>query len=168
MSYAGGVSAPAAAPPLNPLLRVPPPLLFLGTFGLGIAVGAALPAWAAPPAVARVLDWLGWTLVGAGTALTAASMTLFARARTTIIPVGRAGSLVTRGPYRFTRNPMYLALTLLDLGFAALFRYGGAPLILPLPIAILDRLMIPFEERRLREVFGQTYADYCARVRRWV
>lgn len=168
MSYAGGVNAPAAAPALNPLLRVPPPLLFLGTFGLGIAVSTALPSWTAPPTAARALDWIGWVLVAAGTVLTGVSITLFARARTTIIPVGRAGSLVTWGPYRFTRNPMYLAQTLLYLGFAALFGFGWTALLLPLPMAFLDRFMIPFEERRLQEVFGQTYVDYCARVRRWL
>jgi protein-S-isoprenylcysteine O-methyltransferase Ste14 len=152
----------------NPLLAVPPPLLFVATLGLAIAISKRLPILQPPSGVARVFGCAGWLLVAAGIGLAAASLGLFARSHTTIVPHASPRSLVTSGPYRFTRNPMYVALTLAYLGVAAL---AGSILALPMlavPLAILTWIVIPFEERRLRELFGQTYADYCARVGRWV
>jgi protein-S-isoprenylcysteine O-methyltransferase Ste14 len=94
---------------------------------------------------------------------------MFRRAGTEIeptSPVNRA--LVTDGPYRFTRNPMYLGLVIITLGIAVWI--GAWPmLIAPMAVfATANWIHIPFEEAKMRRQFGATYDDYVARVRRWV
>lgn len=93
---------------------------------------------------------------------------MFVLARTTLIPHGQASRLITAGPYRFTRNPMYLSLTLGYLGAAAIFLQVWPLLLLPIPVVTMNTFVIPFEEARLRECFGETFRDYCGRVRRWI
>jgi protein-S-isoprenylcysteine O-methyltransferase Ste14 len=151
----------------NPLMVAPPPLLFVATLVVAVGISRRFPILQWHPTVG-VLGYAGWLLVAAGVLLAAASVGLFARSRTTIVPHARPRSLVTSGPYRFTRNPMYVALTVAYLGVAAL---AGSILALPMlliPLVVLNFVVIPFEEQRLRELFGQTYADYCARVGRWL
>ena len=92
----------------------------------------------------------------------------FRRARTTIIPHEAPSALVETGPFRFTRNPIYLADLLILVGWSVSL---GAPLALILLVpfhAVLQRLFILPEEGRLNEYLGQPYSDYCARVRRWI
>jgi protein-S-isoprenylcysteine O-methyltransferase Ste14 len=92
----------------------------------------------------------------------------FFRARTTVRPDRAASSLVTSGPYRFTRNPMYLSLTLLYAGVATFYQSVWAWLLLPAVLAYLDRRVIRREEIFLERRFGPDYARYCAKVRRWI
>jgi len=76
--------------------------------------------------------------------------------------------LVTSGPYRFTRNPMYLGLVLVALGIAAWV--GAWPMVLA-PVAIFataNWVHIPFEEAKMRRQFGPEFDDYAGRVRRWI
>jgi protein-S-isoprenylcysteine O-methyltransferase Ste14 len=88
--------------------------------------------------------------------------------RTTIIPHRRASTFVQRGPYRWTRNPMYVALTLIYLGICSLTASVWPLLFLPVPLLFLNRLVIPMEERHMEEVFGAQYLAYKTRVRRWL
>ena len=88
--------------------------------------------------------------------------------RTTIIPFGTASNLITRGPYRFTRNPMYLSLVLVYIGVAGMLTLVWPLLLLPLPVVIINTIVIPFEEARLQDVFGAEFAQYCSNVRRWL
>ena len=157
--------SPAAPPP--PLMRVPPPLLFAGTFLLGWLLQRFV--WPAGSAVA-----LGWTritgmvLVAIGVLVSASAVALFARARTTLVPHGEAAHLIVTGPYRFTRNPMYVGLASQFVGAALWSRtWLSLPLVL-LPLLVLDRVVIPFEERQLREHFGAEFDAMGARVRRWL
>jgi len=84
------------------------------------------------------------------------------------VPFGAAAHLVTAGQYRFTRNPMCLGLTVAYLGVAGLLTQPWAIVLLPLPVAVLNPLVIPFEEQRLREIFGTSFTDYCTKVRLWI
>jgi protein-S-isoprenylcysteine O-methyltransferase Ste14 len=77
-------------------------------------------------------------------------------------------ALVTSGPYRFTRNPMYLGMAFLYVGFAFAFGVIWALAFLPAVIVVVDRFVIAREEPYLERNFGQAYRDYKARVRRWV
>jgi protein-S-isoprenylcysteine O-methyltransferase Ste14 len=152
----------------NPLLFLPPPLLFVATLALAIGISKLIPILQAPPTIGRLFGYAGWLLVAAGIGLAAASLGLFARSHTTIVPHASPRSLVTSGPYRLTRNPMYVAFTLAYLGVAALTGSIPALPMLAVPLAILTSIVIPFEKRRLRDLFGQAYDDYCARVGRWL
>lgn len=93
----------------------------------------------------------------------------FAAEGTEILPASPTNKkLVTRGPFRFTRNPMYLGLTLMAFGFA--FYFGTLPFYaVPVLLFLLCNFsFIPFEEAKMQRQFGDQYTDYRRRVRRWV
>ena len=149
-------------------MYVPPPPLFVATFLAGMLVGRQVYPAVVPAAVAPVAWGLGIVALGAAGGLLASACLLFLRRRTTIIPFGAARSLVTAGPYRVTRNPMYLGLVTAYVG-AALIANAVWPLVLlALPVWILQRKVIPFEERTLAQIFGDDYRAYQQRVRRWI
>jgi protein-S-isoprenylcysteine O-methyltransferase Ste14 len=77
-------------------------------------------------------------------------------------------SLVTSGPYRKSRNPMYVGLALAYLGEAGMLRQVWPALLLPLVLAYLNWVVIPVEEARLTEVFCEAYDSYRSNVRRWI
>jgi protein-S-isoprenylcysteine O-methyltransferase Ste14 len=94
---------------------------------------------------------------------------LFRRAGTELQPTSQANqSLVTTGPYRFTRNPMYLGLVIVTFGIAI---WIGAWPMFAAPIAVFTTatfVHIPFEEAKMRRQFGAAYDDYASSVRRWL
>jgi len=93
---------------------------------------------------------------------------IFRLARTTRVPGETSTTLVTWGPYRFTRNPMYVGLVLAYLGEAGILHQVAPVILLPLTITYLNWVVIPLEEERLHEVFGAGYERYGNRVRRWI
>jgi protein-S-isoprenylcysteine O-methyltransferase Ste14 len=150
---------------IHPVMRVPPPLLFVVTFvaGAGLQRLARLTLPAVP-----IFHIVGFGLIGCAILLALYSLGTFLVARTTIVPFSAASKLVTWGPYRFTRNPMYVSLVLAYLGVAAILSQLLALILLLLPIILVRTIVIPFEEERMREVFGEAYDQYCSRVRRWL
>jgi protein-S-isoprenylcysteine O-methyltransferase Ste14 len=155
----------AAGNPIRVLLHVPVPWVFVLTYLLGMCLEIAWPIPAAP-AVLRVEGIAGPALFVVGLALAAWSLLLFRKARTTTVPGRVSASLVTSGPYRVTRNPMYVALSLAYLGEAGMLRQIWPILLLPLTLAYVHGVVVPVEEARLREAFPTEYGQYCARVRR--
>jgi protein-S-isoprenylcysteine O-methyltransferase Ste14 len=154
----------------SPGVRFPPPTVFVAGWLLGWLlesrverirlVGASADRW---PLV------IGGTLfLAAGLVVIAWGLLTFFRARTAVMPHHSASRLVTHGPYRFTRNPMYLGMTLLHLGLALRANMGWPLLLLPLVLYTLYRLVISREERYLTSAFGAAYEDYRRRVRRWI
>ena len=148
-----------------PGVRFPPPLLYLGGFLVGLALELAFPIGELPVALAVALGVLCLVVF---LVLDGAAMARFFRARTSVIPAKPTTALVTSGPYRFTRNPMYVGMAFLYAGFAFGFGVFWAFTLLPLVLLVVDRVVIPPEERFLRAHFGQEFAHYSARVRRWV
>ena len=149
----------------SPGVHVPPPLVFATGLGLGLWASAWIPSLWLPASVCRVA---GWTLIAGALALVLPAFFGFFRARTTVRPDRPASSLVISGPYRFTRNPMYVSLTLLYAGVATLYQSVWAWLLLPLVVLYIDRRVIRAEERFLESRFGADYVRYCAQVRRWI
>ena len=94
----------------------------------------------------------------------------FRRAKTTINPLTPQASsaLVVRGIYRWTRNPMYLAMLLVLVSWACIVANAAALAMLPLFVATLNRLQIQPEERALRARFGAEFENYRRKVRRWL
>jgi protein-S-isoprenylcysteine O-methyltransferase Ste14 len=148
-------------------VRVIPPLVYVGLFLMGYAVHrfAPLRLWGDPPRFARLV---GWGLVAAGVLLGASAVRLFRRAGTTPNPTRPATALVLHGPYRFTRNPMYLGLGLAYLGAALLVNSGWPVVLFPAVILLVQRWVIAPEEAYLERKFGAEYRGYRARVRRWL
>ncbi len=158
-------AAPVPLPPV--LVMVPPPLLYLAVFAAGLGLDALLPwhpAWLRSP----VLHAIGWLALGLGAALAAGGIGVLHRRHTTVIPFGQPARLVASGPFRFSRNPIYLALTVGSAGAALLAGRAWLLVLVAVPLAVMHRIVIPFEERRLRATFGAAYDAYCGRVGRWI
>ena len=148
-------------------LRVPPPIVTL-LVGFAMWAAASLPPRLETPPLLR---WLVVGAVGiAGFAIMIAGVRAVRGAQTTISPLKpeAATALVSSGIYARTRNPMYLGLALLLLAWAvylsALWPFAG-PLFF---VLYLTRFQILPEERALAKLFGEAYADYKRRVRRWI
>jgi protein-S-isoprenylcysteine O-methyltransferase Ste14 len=148
-------------------ISIPPPLLFVVAFGLGLLMNLTVPSAALMSALARA-HGLGIAAVALGLLLIFSAPALFVRQRTTIIPHGKARSLVMSGPYRVTRNPMYFGLALIHVGAAILVQSYGALAAVLLPLWALQTKIIPYEESRLTEIFGDEYRQYARRTRRWI
>ena len=101
-------------------------------------------------------------------ALMLAAFATFGRAKTTPFPNRPASALVTSGPYRFTRNPMYLSLIALYIGLTLMLNSWWPLMMLPLVLVIIDRAVIAREERYLTDAFPADYPAYQRRVRRWL
>ena len=113
--------------------------------------------------------WLGVALIAIGFAIAFCAISLFRIAGTEINPTSETNkSLIIRGPYRFTRNPMYLGLIVLTLGIA--FRVGSLPMF-AVPVLLFTTanwVHIPFEEAKMRRQFGAAFGAYTSQVRRWI
>ncbi len=92
----------------------------------------------------------------------------FRKAGTDMVPFKNVTALVTTGIYRYTRNPMYLGMALVLLGTALLLGSMAGLIVVPLFMVIIQTRFIQAEEEMLRELFGDDYKNYCARVRRWL
>jgi protein-S-isoprenylcysteine O-methyltransferase Ste14 len=152
--------------PFRLLMHIPVPWVFLLAYLIGVGLQYAWPtelATAAPSGVSTAGD----VLFGVGVGIAGWGLLTFWRARTTTVPGRVSSRLVTWGPYRFSRNPMYVGLVLVYLGEAGILRHVWPVLILPLTVAYINWVVIPVEEAKLKEAFGEDYEQYRARVRRW-
>jgi protein-S-isoprenylcysteine O-methyltransferase Ste14 len=93
---------------------------------------------------------------------------MFSRHKTPPEPWKPAAELVQDGPYRFTRNPIYLSFALIYLGISLIFNLEFALVLLTPGLVVIDRNQISREELYLKEKFGEEYDRYKARVRRWI
>ena len=152
----------------GPDVRYPPPLLFLLGLVAGWLLDHAFPLPIAEPTARPVTELVGWLLVALGTAVSGWGLVTFRNAGTPIRPDRPAVVLVTHGPFRLSRNPIYLGLSLVYLGVAVLVDSGWPLLFLPVVIAILYLTVIRLEERYLAATFGIAYDEYRRRVRRWL
>ena len=92
----------------------------------------------------------------------------FRQSGTPALPTDRASSLVTTGPFRFSRNPMYLGIVVMLLAIA--WWLGSWPMLIA-PVGFwgfMSLVRIPYEEQQLRDIFGEAYASYTEKVRRWI
>jgi protein-S-isoprenylcysteine O-methyltransferase Ste14 len=142
----------------------PPGIPLLGLL-LGWALGRVWPIPIHWPAWTR---WLGWILFVAPFFAAVWAARTFRRHHTVVDPRGDVTTIVTSGPFRFSRNPMYVSVLLIYLGATLAFRLAWAAiLLLPVFLALHYLVVIP-EERYLRARFGAEYALYVRRVRRWL
>ena len=142
-----------------------PPFYALLTLLLMVGVNSALPL--------RVLYVFPVSLIGLapiafGMAITVLTVRCFRKAKTTIIPFRESSALIIKGPYKFTRNPIYVADTLILIGASILFGTLSPLLCWPLFVLIIDLGFIRVEESMLIEKFGDDYAAYKQSVRRWL
>lgn len=150
------------------VLVPPPPPLFILPLIAGVTLSRALGLSLAPLSIVPLLRVLGWAaLVGAAGLIISAPL-LFLLGRTTIVPHGKARALIVNGPFRISRNPMYLGLTVLYLGVTLVTNTPLPLLLVSLPLWVVLTKVIPFEEENLARIFGDEYHTYQRRVRRWI
>ena len=147
-------------------ISVPPPLIFVGGFLVGLAIEYVIPV-AAPPLPVRLIA--GVAGLAGFLYFDSSAMRGFGRAGTSVLPFGdRTTAIVTDGPYRFTRNPMYVGMTLLYAGVAVATGVIWALATLLVVLVIIRRHVIAREEKYLMAKFGDSYREYQSRVRRWI
>ena len=148
------------------MLKLPPPIWALAYVFVCAAISWAL-CW--PSLSSPALKLVGIALTALAFIPPVWAVILFRRAGTQVSPTSPVNAkLVTAGPYRFTRNPMYLGLVIVSLGIAL---WVGAWPMLAAPVAVFataNFVHIPFEEAKMRRQFAAAYDDYTRRVRRWV
>ena len=147
-------------------VRIPPPALFAGAVLLGIALGWA---WELEFGSGSSLPIaLGAAAICGGVAILLSAFSVFRRIDQHPDPRKPTPAITRDGPYRFTRNPMYLAIALLQLGIGlALGNAWILVLLVPVVLYLHYGAILP-EERYLEENFGEEYTRFKASVRRWI
>ncbi|HEY2896068.1 MAG TPA: isoprenylcysteine carboxylmethyltransferase family protein [Gemmatimonadaceae bacterium] len=148
---------------------IPPPLLFAMPLLIGFIVQHFVPTHivygAYPETIIRLV---GWAEIVIALALNVWAITTFNRLQTSVIPRRRARTLAYEGPYKLTRNPMYVGFTVLYLGITFVANAFWPLVFLPEAIALVYLFAIRLEEAYLTREFGDAYRDYCSKVRRWL
>ena len=148
-----------------PQVRIIPPLVYLA----GLVIGFVANLWWPVRFMPDVMAWIfGGILIACGGVLAGSALFRFKRARTTVRPDRPPSALVIAGPYKFTRNPMYLGLAVAYLGIATAGQSVWALILLPVVLTIIQRQAIEPEEAFLKRRFGADYIDYTKQVRRWM
>lgn len=151
-----------ATPPARDRAGViaPPPLIFLAVFLLG---------WFGRNLLPRYQSIVGGAvLVLVAAAIIAWAATTLLRAHTTVDPFQPTTAIVTTGPFRFTRNPLYLAMSIAYVAASLWTASMTSVALLPLVLVIIHFGVIRREERYLEGKFGDAYREYRRRVRRWL
>jgi protein-S-isoprenylcysteine O-methyltransferase Ste14 len=146
-------------------IALPPPIIFLGYLLSTLVLHWAVPFRTPWPVPLRIL---GGLLIVGGLVLGGSAIAEMRKAHTTPHPHQPATALVTGGPYRFTRNPIYLGFLLIFLGFTLLAGTLWGILLSPLLIGTITRWIIRAEETYLEGKFEDKYRGYSTRVRRWL
>ena len=142
-----------------------PPFVYLGSIGLGLLVHLSWPVQVVPASVGAPL---GVIVVLVAAALFISAVRTFRKAGTPVPGNRPTTTIVHAGPYRFTRNPIYLAFTLFQVGLAAWVNSLGMLLTLLPALALMVLVVIPREERYLEARFPSEYLPYKRQVRRWL
>lgn len=148
-------------------VRFPPPLVYL----IAVIAGGVLHVFVAPLPIA--LSWalrIGLALVAAGLgfAFVAAAIGLFRRTGQDPKPWESTPEIISTGIYRYTRNPMYVGMALVQTGIGVGWGNGWILAFVPVVLAIVYAIAVRHEEEYLERKFGETYTAYKASVRRWI
>ena len=147
------------------MIRIKPPRIAFACLAAGILLHVLIDA---PRLIPFPYNHLGWSVIVAGLAMMFWSWRLFQDNDAPILPTETPTVLIGSGPFRFSRNPMYLAALLMLLGAAVIL--GSLPALFA-PLAFftaMNAVHIPFEERSMEGCFGEEYLAYKSEVRRWI
>src|ERR1700740_417239 len=149
----------------NPGVHVAPPLFYAAAVVAGWLANrrwALLVGGGASRVIAAGLLLVAWAV------LNATSIGLFRRKQTSLVPIRPATALVIVGPYKISRNPMYVGFSLLTMAFALFLNTWWPVLLLGPTLLAAQRYLIAPEEHYLWRRFGAEYGEYLHRVRRWL
>jgi protein-S-isoprenylcysteine O-methyltransferase Ste14 len=145
-----------------------PPVIYVAAIALSVVLGMLYPLPWIGDIFGDILVGAGWVALFGVAALWVTAIRTMVRARTTLNPNAEPDHLVTSGPFGITRNPMYLANTLLLIGVSFITGIGWFLLFAFLAAFATQKLAIEKEEKMLTAKFGKKYRDYAKRVRRWI
>ncbi len=146
----------------------PPPLIYTVGLAVGFLLHRLLPVKAFSRAPRALTLTLGSTCISLGLTIITLGFRQMQNANTNINPTQPATTIVTEGPFRFTRNPLYLGLTFFYTGMSLLVNSLWMLLLLPFVLLVMTVGVIEREERYLERKFGEQYLTYKRRVRRWL
>ncbi len=152
----------------NPGLPFPPPLIYVLLLILGFLVERAWPTSIVALSAIVIVRALGALLIIVAALVAGSAVGAFRFAKTPVIPVRPTTALVLIGPYRFTRNPIYLGMLLASAGIALMSNALWPLLMTPVMVLVVNQVVIAREERYLTAKFGGAYTAYKSRVRRWI
>ena len=145
-----------------------PPVLYVSAIALAIILHFLYPLpWIGRP-LSDFLFAIGWVMVAGVIALDVGAMRTLHRSKTTIMPHRGSAHLVTKGPFAISRNPIYLANTMLMIGVGLISGILWFVLLAFVAAFATQKLGIEREEHHLAARFGKAYRDYQKRVRRWI
>ncbi len=156
---------PGARPEVANFGLLRPPLIYLGSIALGVLIHLAFPVGLA---LGRLIRFLGMAVVLAAVALFVVSVRTFHAAGTPVPGNRPTSTIVSSGPYGFSRNPIYLAFSLLQGGIALWVNSFWVAATLAGGFALMSLVVIPREEHYLEARFPSEYSSYRASVRRWI
>lgn len=145
-----------------------PPLVLVGFVVVGFALNAFWPLGWPAGGIADLLTGLGVFLIVLALLIDVTAMRTMAAAHTTVLPHKRSDHLVTKGIFRFSRNPIYVANVMLIVGIGLFFGNWWLVLLAPIDGFATQKLAIEREEAHLEARFGKTYRDYKKSVNRWI
>jgi protein-S-isoprenylcysteine O-methyltransferase Ste14 len=145
-----------------------PPLIYVAAIAASILLHFLyeLPWLGAP--MSDILFAIGWLVVIAGVALLIGAFRALKAGKTTFVPTQAATHLVTNGAFALTRNPIYLADTLVMIGIGLIAGMAWFLILAVIAAVLTQKLAIEPEERHLDARFGKKYRDYAKKVRRWI
>ena len=154
--------------PLKILLHVPVPWVFVLTYLIGLVLQLIFPFNIHSQEVLFFIKIIGIVLFALGAVFASWSLIIFHKAHTTTTPGESSKKLVTHGPYRLTRNPMYVSLILAYLGEAGFLTQSWPIFVLPFILVYVNWIVIPLEEDVLKKDYKEEYENYCNHVPRWL
>lgn len=146
----------------------PPPLVYAGGLALGLLLHRLFPIKLLPRTPRGITLTLGSTCISLAMTLLLSGIRQMRNANTNINPTRPVTTIVTEGPFRFTRNPLYLGFTLLYIGITLITNSLWTSLLLPAVLVLMNIGVIAREERYLERKFGTQYLAYKQQVRRWL
>ena len=149
----------------GPGVRLHPPVIFAISILAGIGLNNLWPFEIWPELQGKLF---GACILVLAMVIALWSLYEFYRAGTDVRPDKPDSALITGGPYRYTRNPLYIVLSLIQAAVAFWLNTLWILLLLPASVVVITQYAIAREERYLEKLFGQAYLDYKARVRRWL
>jgi protein-S-isoprenylcysteine O-methyltransferase Ste14 len=154
--------------PIKILLHIPVPWVYVLTYLVSLIPQLVFPIVIHSRKALTIIKITGDVFFVTGVFFALWSLIIFHKARTTTTPGETSDKLVMSGPYRTSRNPMYVSLILAYLGEAGFLSQVWPVIFLPLILIYVNRVVIPLEEEVLKQDFKEEYENYCLRVHRWL
>lgn len=149
----------------GPGIRIPPPVIYLAALVIGSVLDYQ---WPLSPLLGSSRYVVGPVIAITGGLIMPPVLVRFRRSGTTIDVRKPATALITEGPYRFSRNPIYVSLTLLYLGIGTLLNNAWILILVAPVFLVMNMWVVSREERHLEATFGEEFLRYKAEVRRWL